>query len=293
MKRLTLILLAPIFFAGSTSRAGDKGQKDTIRYVRELQTPLGGFLAKKPAPGFSETISLRATSSAIRTLHYLGADLPNRDTCAKFVESCFDSTTGGFSDSPGGKPDLFSTAIGAMAAVELKAADRNAAKIVQYLSENAKSFEDIRIAAAALESLGKTSQRNEAWIKEIRKMQNSDGTFGTAAGQARATGGAVAAILRLGGKVDRDVVLSALRKGQRKSGGFGKEDAGDASDLETSYRVMRTFMMLKSRPDDVPALEGFIGKCHNADGGYGVAPGQPSSVSGCYYAAIIRNWLAK
>ena len=103
----------------------------------------------------------------------------------------------------------------------------------------------------------------------------------------------MAAILRLGGKVDERAVLDAMKKGQRKTGGFGKEDAGDASDLETTYRVMRSFMMLKSRPNDVPALEAFIAKCRNGDGGYGVVPGQPSSVSGCYYAAIIRLWLAK
>jgi hypothetical protein len=259
--------------------------------VQKLQTPLGGFLAKHPAPGFTEVISLRATTAAIRTLHYLGGELPNRAACVKFVESCYDPATGGFGDTPRGKPDVFSTAVGAMAAVELKLADRYAAKCVQYLSENAKSFEDIRIATAALESLGKPSPRNDDWIKQIRKMQNADGTFGEGAGQARATGGAVAAILRLGGKVDRDAVLAALKKGQRKTGGFGKADAGDASDLETTYRVMRTFMMLKSRPSDVPALETFIAKCRNGDGGYGVAPGQPSSVSGCYYAAIIRRWL--
>jgi hypothetical protein len=291
MKRFILLLLVPIFFAGTASPAGEKGSKDTIAYVRDLQTPLGGYLAKKPAPGFSENISLRSTSAALRTLHYLGSDIPDRALSLKFVESCFNQATGGFADHPVGKVDVFSTAIGAMAAVELKATDRYSSKVVNYLTEHARSFEDIRIAAAALESLGKTSPRNEEWIKEIRKKQNTDGTFGTGAGQARDTGGAVAAILRLGGKVDRDAVLQALKKAQRKTGGFGKADAGDASDLETTYRVMRTFMMLKSRPDDVPALEAFIAKCRNSDGGYGVAPGQPSSVSGCYYAAIIRKWL--
>jgi hypothetical protein len=290
MKRLGLLVLIPIFFAGSVSPAGEKGAKATIAYVRDLQTPLGGYLAKKPAPGFSENISLRATSAALRTLHYLGSDVPDRALSLKFVESCFDHANSGFADHPSGKADVFSTAVGAMAAVELKVADRYSAKVVEYLTDHARSFEDIRIAAAALESLGKTSPRNEEWIKEIRKKQNADGTFGTGAGQTRDTGGAVAAILRLGGKVDRDAVLQALKKGQRKTGGFGK-DAGDASDLETTYRVMRTFMMLKSRPDNVPALEAFIAKCRNSDGGYGVAPGQPSSVSGCYYAAIIRRWL--
>ena len=293
MRHLGSILVVPIFLVGSAALAGEKGTKGTIEYVQKLQTPIGGFLAKQPAPGFKETASLRATSSAMRTLHYLGGEIPNRDACVKFVESCYDPASGGFHDTPRGTgtPDVLTTSIGLMAAVELKIADRYAAKGIQSLSEHAKSFEDIRIAAAALEGLGKTSPRNQEWIKEIRKMQNADGTFGKGLGQARATGGAVAAILRLGGKVDRDNVLAALKKGRRKSGGYGEADAGDASDLATTYRVMRTFMMLKSRPDDVPALEAFIAKCRNGDGGYGVTPGQPSSVSGCYYAAIIRRWL--
>lgn len=292
MKRLVLILTVPIFFPAPATVAGEKGAKDTIVYLHKLQTPMGGFLAKLPAPGFSEPITLRATSAAIRTLHSLGGDIRDRDACVQFVKSCYVPASGGFADAPrGSEPDVFTTSVGVMAAVELKIADQYAAKAIEYLSDNAKSFEEIRIAAAALESLGKTSPRNADWIKEIRKMQNADGTFGKGAGQARETGGAVAAILRLGGKVDPDAVLLALKKGQRKTGGFGKADAGDASDLETTYRVMRTFMMLKSRPDDVPALEAFISKCRNGDGGYGVAPGQPSSVSGCYYAAIIRRWL--
>jgi hypothetical protein len=180
-----------------------------------------------------------------------------------------------------------------MAVVDLKMPPgKYAGPAVKYLAEKTKTFEDIRIAAAAFESLKQASPRNEQWLKEIRKMQNADGTYGQGPGQARATGGAVAAVLRLGGKVaDTDKLLQALKQGQRKSGAYGKDDAGDASDLETTYRVMRSFTMLKSRPDDVPALQGFIAKCRNGDGGYGVAPGQPSSASGSYFAAIIRHWL--
>ena len=35
----------------------------------------------------------------------------------------------------------------------------------------------------------------------------------------------------------------------------------------------------------------FIGKCRNADGGYGVTPGTASGASGTYYAGIILHWL--
>jgi hypothetical protein len=85
--------------------------------------------------------------------------------------------------------------------------------------------------------------------------------------------------------------VQALKKGQRPDGGFGKEKA-ETSDLESTYRVLRAFVMLKEEPNDVAALQRFIDKCQNADGGYGVAPGQPSSLSATYYAAITQHWLA-
>jgi hypothetical protein len=49
--------------------------------------------------------------------------------------------------------------------------------------------------------------------------------------------------------------------------------------------------MLKERPSDVKALREFVAKCRNDDGGFGVAPGEPSSASGTYFAGIILHWL--
>src|SRR5207302_19214 len=99
--------------------------------------------------------------------------------------------------------------------------------------------------------------------------------------------------LRLGHEIDKDklpVVLEGLRAGQRPNGGYGKDDSPKA-DLESTYRVMRAFMMLKQKPASVENMMSFIAKCRNSDNGYGVAPGAPSSVSGVYYAAIITHWL--
>jgi hypothetical protein len=53
--------------------------------------------------------------------------------------------------------------------------------------------------------------------------------------------------------------------------------------------VMRAFYMLKEKPD-LARLRGFVEHCRNADGGYGVTPGTPSSVTGTYYASIIQHW---
>jgi hypothetical protein len=249
-----------------------------------------------PQPNLRLAPTLPATSSAVRTVHYLGGEVSDKRAAIKFVDSCFDPATGGFSAMPGSKkPDVFTTAVGVLAIVELKMPlDMYEAGATKYLSDNARLFEEIRIAAAAFEALGKPAPRKDEWLREIRKMENTDGTYGKGGGQARATGSAAAAILRLGGKLDsQGRVLQTLKAGQRKSGGFGKEEVAGGSDLETTYRVIRAFKMMQSRPDDIPALQGFIAKCRNSDGGYGVAPGEASTVSGTYYAAIIRHWLSK
>jgi prenyltransferase beta subunit len=179
-----------------------------------------------------------------------------------------------------------------MAIVELKLGAgpmRQAA--ARYLEQHARSFEEIRIAAAGFEALGTKPKQGETWRKQIDAMRNADGSFGKEDGQARATGGAVAALLRLGGEVkDREAMLRALNAGQRSDGGYGKEGTA-ASDLETTYRVVRTYHMLKAQPPDVPKLRGYLAKCRNADGGYGLAPGQTSAVGPTYFAGIILHWL--
>ena len=179
-----------------------------------------------------------------------------------------------------------------MALVELKMPlEKYRDAALRYLGENAKTFEDIRIAAAGLEAAGKKPPQADSWLKQVADMRNAQGLYGEGDGRARDTGSAVVVVLRLGSKVDNsDRVLKALKAGQRRDGGFGKVGTA-GSDLETTYRVMRAFMMLKDRPSDVNGLRRFIARCRNTDGGYGVAPGQPSTVGGAYFAAIIRHWL--
>jgi prenyltransferase beta subunit len=291
LTRLSIIAL-PFFVCPAFVCADEPGDKATIAYVQKLQTSTGGFLAQAPSPQERGIPTLRSTSSAARTLHYLGASIPNKETCVSFIASCHDLASGGFADTPKGKPDVATTAIGLMAVKELgMSVDKYGSGAVKFLTENARSFEEIRIAAAGLESIKETSPKNQAWLDDVLKLQNADGTFGKNGGLARDTGGSVVAILRLGGMPkDKALVLKALRDGQRLSGGYGKADSENGSDLDSTYRVMRCFMMLKAWPDRAEGLRTFIAKCRNEDGGYGVAPGQPSSISGCYYAAIIRHW---
>jgi prenyltransferase beta subunit len=271
-------------------------KKAAVEYILKLEAPDGGFLPAQPAPedrGKTKS-SLRALSSALRALKYLGGDAPRTFTYSQFMKSCYDKEIGGFADHPGEKPTVATTAVGLMAAVELKAPlYLFQGGAIRFLLENAKTFEDIRIAAAGLEAISRLPPPAKAWLRQVAALRNLDGTYGKDDGMARETGSAVVVVLRLGGEVEqRDNVVQALKKGQRSDGAFGKEKA-PTSDLETTYRVMRAFVMLKEKPNDVAALQAFIDKCQNADGGYGLAPGQPSSLSATYFAAITQHWLAE
>jgi prenyltransferase beta subunit len=266
----------------------DTQKKATIAYLQTLQTDEGGFRADARAA----QADLSATTSAFRALKYFGGAPRNPEACTAFVARCFDKESGGFATRPGGKAAYLPTAVGIMAVVDMKMPTEPYAEAVsKYLDEHSKTFEEIRLTAASFEALGKRPPHADAWLEQIRKMRNADGTYGADGGVARDTGGAVCAVLRLGGKVEeRENVLKALNAGQRKDGGFGPRDAED-SDLATTYRVARAFHMLKAKPEGADRLRAFIARCCNEDGGYGVAPGKPSNVSGCYYAGIILHWL--
>jgi hypothetical protein len=285
-------MLLGILITAPLSAGEQPGVKQTIAFVQKLQDPGGGFLSQPPTPNRRVLPTLRSTSAGVRALHYLGGEVPNKQAAIDFVASCYDAKTGGFSDTPTGKTDVALTAIGMMAVAELKIPPITYVRAMAYLSDNAKTFEDIRIAAAGLETVKGKLVKNDEWITEIRKLQNADGTFGKDLDQPRATGGSVVTLLRLGAKpTDADRVLKVLKDSQRQNGGYGKDDSEIASDLETTYRVMRCFMMLKARPNNVEGVRSFVAKCRNEDGGYGVAPGQPSTVNGVYFASIITHWL--
>src|SRR5205823_7649402 len=124
---------------------------------------------------------------------------------------------GGFAQMPGGKPEIITTAVGLMAASELKIADPSMVRgAVAYLGKNARSFEEVRMSIAGLEAAGVSGPDMPRWSRQIQALRNPDGSFGSGPGQAFATGGAAAAILRMGLKLDRrDAVVAAIKAGQR------------------------------------------------------------------------------
>lgn len=293
-----LMLLPSASFAQNKELQDAVDQKlATVRYVRSLQDPqTAAFRSSPDAKG----PSLRATNAGVKALSYLTGKsakeaVPDAAKTAAFVMSCFDPKTGGFGDSPGGKPDVALTSIGVMAAAELDIPKEKYRKAMDYLKANAKTFEDVRIGAAAVEAWGvkdcpfDLTPWYEIGVKGVGPKLPAINNGG-----ARLIGSLAAFTLRLGLQKDTDskpaAVARLLDLGQLADGGWCKEGE-KASDMESTYRVMRAFHLLKEKPTDAAKLRAFIGKCRNADGGYGVKPGEPSGVNGVYYATIVTKWL--
>jgi poly(3-hydroxybutyrate) depolymerase len=232
--------------------------------------------------------SLGSTNSALRVLKHVGGSVPDVLGCVNYVKSCR-VRGGGFAQNPGGRPDVVSTAIGLMAASELKIADSDMIReAVAYIGKNARSFEEVRMAAAGLEAIGVTSPDAPRWFHQIQGMRNAEGTFGTGAGVPFATGGSAAAILRLGYPLDhRDAVVKAIKAGQRPEGGWSKDDG--PPDLSSSYRIMRAMFMLHERPD-IDRLLAFVARCRKTDGSYAATPDGEGSLGGTYLGTILIYW---
>lgn len=265
----------------------------TVKYVQSLQKDSGGFAADtKPAT----PATLGATSSALRALKYFGGKIENREKCASFVRTCHAPGESGYGATPGADPDVRNTALGLMAAAELGlefGGSRKDYPAICYLPAHAATFEEIRLSAAALETV-KHAYRSDRWLAEVNKLRNPDGTYGKDGNLARDTASCVVTLLRLDQKLDDaqdKEVIKVLKAGQRADGAWGKEGTKN-SDLETTYRVMRCFHMLKGKPD-VAACQAFIAKCRNEDGSYSVEPGQPGNVSGTYFAGVVLHWLSE
>jgi hypothetical protein len=244
----------------------------------------GGFAA---APGQPSTLG--ATNTGIRVLDYVGGSIPDVRACVAFVRSCKVAGSG-FAQTPGGKPDVVTTAIGLLAAGELKIADKALIEdAVAYFHANSKSFEEVRMSIAGLEAVSAKSPDFPRWAEQIEAMRQPDGSFGSGESRAFATGGAGAAILRMGMDLPkRDAVVAVMRAGQRPDGAWSKD--GGPCDLSSSYRVMRAFYMLKEKPD-VERIVAYIASCRNKDGSYSATPSGPGNLGATYFATIILHWL--
>ncbi len=92
--------------------------------------------------------------------------------CIRFVKAC-KVPGGGFSQRPGGMPDVVTTAIGLMAAAELKIADKTTVDdALGYFSANAKAFEEVRMAIAGLEAVSAKSRDFARWAEQLEAMRS-------------------------------------------------------------------------------------------------------------------------
>jgi hypothetical protein len=287
-------MLLFFFVAAALNQAPDASDqnKAAIAFLRTLQTPSGGFVSVPPPKGSDPVPSLRTTRTALRVFRLLGGTPADRDAVVKFLKDSHDPKTGGFGDRPGKGPDPVSTAVGLMILGELKLSNAPYLESgLKFMGAKTEGFEQIRMVASALEETGRRVPQADDWLKLIDNARNADGSFGKGPGMARTTALNVVAQQRLGGKPpSTDAVLKILRAGQREDGGFGGDKKG-ASDQEACYRVVRLFSRLHAQPDRPEKLRAFIAKCRNTDGGYGIRPGEPSSLHGTYYATIVRHWL--
>ena len=292
-----LLLLTPLATAQSTDEV-----KATLAFISKLRDPAtGAYAVHPPKEGEKLTPSLRAVNGAVKATKYLGGEVTDQDKLKKFVLSCYNDKTGTFAE-PGGKPDVTITSVGVMAAVELGIPKESYRKAMDYLKANAKTFEEVRIAAAAVEAFGLKDSGIDLKVWE-RFGIDALASSSDAKADARLSGSAVALILRLEPNpetraaklVQAELRLlnhKVLHVGQRKDGGWAKKGALE-SDAETTYRVMRALKLMNERPTDIPALKTFLVSCRRPDGGYGVDAKAPSSMSGVYYYAAVSKWLSE
>ncbi len=255
----------------------------TAAYAAAHQNKDGGF-----APKVGQPSSLGSTNAGLRVLRHVGGSVPDILACVNYVKSCR-VAGGGFSAIPGGKPDVVTTAMGLLAASELKINDSDMIReAVAYLGRNARAFEEVRMAAAGLEAIGVYSPDAPRWYRQLEAMRNPEGSFGNGASQAFVTGGVTAAILRLGMPLEhRDAIVKAIKAGQRPEGGWSKDDG--PPDLSSSYRIVRAMFMMRERPD-IDRLLAFVARCRKSDGSYSAIPDGEGSLGGAYLGTILIHW---
>jgi pimeloyl-ACP methyl ester carboxylesterase len=289
MRRRFLPLAALVLGLSGTSSLvhGQAGPdlNSVAEIVAGLQNEDGGF-----APSKGQASTLGATSSAIRILGYVGGSIPDPLGAIAFLKRCRDEASGGFAPTPGATPDVGTTASALMALGELNVGDQGMIDAgVKYLDDNARSYEEVRIAAAALESVGAKTSKLDIWTRLLGEGRNADGTWGSGPSRAFDTGGRTVALLRLGQPLDRrEAIAAAIKQAQQADGGWSATGAS-SSDLGATYRIMRACYMLGEKPD-LQKLRGLVARCRDSNGLYASAPGKSGDLGGTYLATILLRW---
>ena len=115
---IILATLATAWVAPSSTAQTPAEMAQTASFAAAHQNKDGGF-----APKVSQPSSLGSTNAGLRVLRHVGGSVPDVLACVNYVRSCR-VPGGGFAATPGGKPDVVTTAMGLLAASELKIKDR-------------------------------------------------------------------------------------------------------------------------------------------------------------------------
>jgi hypothetical protein len=263
--------------------AAVKAKLATLKFLGGLYEAESGGYRNEPMA----KPTLRATNAAVKATRYLGGQLDDKEKSAKFVLSCYDDKTGAFAE-PGGKPDVTTTCIGVMAAMELGITKEKIAKAPEYITANAKEFEDVRIGAAAFEAWGvegwKDSESTKtSWLVVAFKYQTEKKAL-----SPRESASAWVVFMRLLPSTKEKLI--GISYEQLGDGGWGLTGQ-NSSDMETIYRVMRYHYMAGCKPGETKKLREYVEQHLNSDGGSEVKIWAKSSAIGTYYAVIITKWL--
>src|SRR5262245_39025894 len=119
MKRAALGILVFAGYLASVQGQSPSAEekKATVAYLLMLQQPDGSFgVAAKGEPNSGD---IQSTSSALRALKYFGGAVKDPKVTSKFVQSCFDKSSGEIGLRPNDTRNVFTTSVGLMAMVEL------------------------------------------------------------------------------------------------------------------------------------------------------------------------------
>ena len=264
----------------------------TLRFVESLRDPATGVYTVTPGG----KPNLRAVNGGVKVTRALGGTVADVEKLRAFVLKCIDPKTGGFAEEPGGRVTVPATAVGVITAVELAIPREKFHRAINHLRDHAKTWEEVRIAAAAVEAWGVTDCPFDfkPWFAlaetELERELAAPQPATRENSMPRTVGSVSAFELRLG--VAPAKVRSNFKLGETQwaAGGWGAAE-GKPCDLETTYRIMRALHLLGEKLQDPAKLRAFLRTCRNADGGSAVVPGDPSTMSSTYYAAMVEKWL--
>ncbi|RVE91071.1 ankyrin repeat domain-containing protein [Sinorhizobium meliloti] len=256
----------------------------TICFLRALQREDGGYVDNETqaASGLQDTVS------ALKALRLLCAGPKELQKAFGYVLSCANDA-GGFAREPDGAPGAYWTAFGLIALRELGEIETlraAAARHAQFMYQNATSAPDYFMVIAAHEECGVLGSIPEAAISFFQSQVNEEGTFG---GSVHANAIACSALLRSGSEINTpEPIIRGLLSAQRPDGGFA--EVGNASDLLTTYLVMRALLLLNAAPN-LGELRRYIRKLSVTSGGYASTIGGTPSASATYQSHCILQWI--